>query len=252
MATRSQLWLQAVARQVRQPHPQQIARTLLRMPWEAQAQQLVEATEQTTFAELVAQAGSPEPGTLFGDLAREAWNVRIDEQLAIGLLVRIARPQRIFEFGTFDGDTTRYLAQQAGEAAHVWTLDLPDEAFAELHSGVAWFTGADVGRRFRGTPEVERITQLRADSTAYDFAELAATMDLVFVDAGHDYEHVLHDSRVAFRLIKPGGYVLWHDYGSHWPGVVLAVQEICTAHGSVAKQVYDTALAYACTPAQAL
>jgi hypothetical protein len=39
-------------------------------------------------------------------------------------------------------------------------------------------------------------------------------MDLVLVDASHTYQAVFSDSMNAFRMIKAGGVILWHDYES--------------------------------------
>ena len=34
----------------------------------------------------------------------------------------------------------------------------------------------------------------------------------MFIDAAHDYENKCRDSENAFRLLAPGGVILWHDY----------------------------------------
>jgi hypothetical protein len=39
-------------------------------------------------------------------------------------------------------------------------------------------------------------------------------MDLVVVDASHTYAAVFSDSMNAFKMIKPGGVIIWHDYES--------------------------------------
>jgi Methyltransferase domain len=50
-------------------------------------------------------------------------------------------------------------------------------------------------------------------------------IDLVFVDAAHDYPHGLADSRTALRLVRPGGVILWHDFNPQFPGLVHAIIE---------------------------
>ena len=55
-------------------------------------------------------------------------------------------------------------------------------------------------------------------------------MDLVFVDAAHDYVHGLPDSINALRLVRPGGIVVWHDYGSYWHGLVHAINQATRRH----------------------
>ena len=63
--------------------------------------------------------------------------------------------------------------------------------------------------------------------------------DLVLVDANHEYEFAKVDTASALRLVRPGGWVLWDDYTSGWPGVVRAVDET----GLAVVQVAGTGIA---------
>ena len=47
--------------------------------------------------------------------------------------------------------------------------------------------------------------------------------DIVYIDAGHEYESVKLDVDVFWRLLKPGGYMIFDDYA--WAGVKQAVDE---------------------------
>jgi Methyltransferase domain len=70
-----------------------------------------------------------------------------------------------------------------------------------------------------------RIKQLFGNSLEFDFSPYERSIDLVFVDAAHDYPHGFPDSRTALRLVRPGGVVLWHDFIAHFPGLVHAIIE---------------------------
>lgn len=206
---------------------QQAVRACVRFPMRYLAAQAVDLAPAMTLGELFPGISCYPP---MGRLDRYEYNVRLDEQIYLGFAVQAIGAKRIFEIGTFDGETTRYLAEAAGSEAHVWTIDLPPEAFTE--AGLqGWFTAEDVGRAYRGTPEAERITQLRGDSTSYDYRSYWNTMDVVFVDAAHDFSHGLADSRTALRLVRPGGCVLWHDYSPQWGRLVLAVNEATRGRG---------------------
>lgn len=50
-------------------------------------------------------------------------------------------------------------------------------------------------------------------------------MDFVFVDGAHDYQSVRKDTENALRLLRPGGVILWHDYGVA-EGVTLCLNEL--------------------------
>ena len=52
-----------------------------------------------------------------------------------------------------------------------------------------------------------------------------ASLDFVFIDAGHGYHNVKADVIAWWPKVKPGGWFGGHDYGSGHPGVVRAVDE---------------------------
>jgi SAM-dependent methyltransferase len=156
---------------------------------------------------------------------RGSWNIRLDEEILIGLTVQAVGARRIFEIGTFDGSTTRVLADIAGEGAEVFTLDLPEAEFDHTQRPPPGFDGERIGTKFRGAAVQPRIKQLFGDSLKFDFSPYERYIDLVFVEGAHDYLHGLADSRTALRLVRPGGAVLWHDFSEAHPGLVHAVIE---------------------------
>jgi hypothetical protein len=38
--------------------------------------------------------------------------------------------------------------------------------------------------------------------------------DAVFIDGDHSEKAVLHESRLARALVRPGGMICWHDYNN--------------------------------------
>ena len=54
-------------------------------------------------------------------------------------------------------------------------------------------------------------------------------MDLVFVDAGHEY-HDVRDSENALRMVSESGVVVWDDYHPRHPGVQRALNEVGRRH----------------------
>jgi hypothetical protein len=164
---------------------------------------------------------------LFPDLSGQAVTLTADvrhefelpygERVILAALAGHIRAERIFEFGTFTGATTRLLAEACPEA-EVETIDLPD--------GTEWdpWIADVVGAAFRDLDLP--ITQHRANSLTFDFESRRHSYDLVFVDASHEHPDVLSDSRNALELIRPDGLIVWDDYKPGTTGVVSALNEL--------------------------
>lgn len=146
-------------------------------------------------------------------------------------------PVRIFEFGTCTGKTTYLLALNAhagatGELPRVVTLTLaPDQVATYQKKGgddprdthAAIKESAFTRFYYTGTEMEPRITQLFGDSKAFDVKSGGGdgvghenAYDLIFVDGSHAKSYVESDSRLAMRMVKPGGLVAWHDYRGPW------------------------------------
>ena len=179
-----------------------------------------------------------------GDVVYRPFNLDPTERFCIAGLVQGRSPQRIFEFGTYDGATTVLLARAAPQAEIV-TLDLPDEAVKALDPIVEQqlAVAGGVGARFRGSPEADRITQVLDDSRTFDASPYARRMDLVLVDGGHSYDCVRADSANALRMLAPGGLIVWDDYSDTWPDVRRAVDELAAGHGLRVVHLVPTELA---------
>ena len=147
-------------------------------------------------------------------------------------LVKTAR--LTFEFGTATGKTAHLLARNAPEDAEIVTLtldakdvyraeaeDAPEAKRAALDESLATFV-------YRGTPVERKIRQLFGDSKAFDETPYLGRCDLIFVDGSHARSYVESDSRKALAMLRPGGFVLWHDYAGprHATGVYEALNAL--------------------------
>ena len=157
-------------------------------------------------------------------------------------LVMAKRPKRIFEFGTFEGETTVRLARAAPDAEIV-TLDLPEQqarTYVESFGTAEPFSG--VGAAYIAAGLGDRITQLREDGKTLDVASLG-TFDFIIVDAAHEPPLLMVDSRNALRMLAPGGTIVWDDFNELWPGVKRAVREATAEVGADVVAIDDTGLA---------
>ena len=151
-------------------------------------------------------------------------------------LVAMLRPQRVFEIGTSQGRTTALIAMNTPPETKILTLDLPPEqtvpkGASDVH--LIELSRKELGIAFKGTNWAPRITQLLGDSESFDFTPYRDAMDLVTVDGSHTYKFVRTDSFNAFRMIRPGGVILWHDFESMRSeyGVSRFVDEMRDGHG---------------------
>src|SRR5262249_14626313 len=159
-------------------------------------------------------------------------NVKRYELMVLCAAVKHLQACNIFEFGTFDGLTTRHLAANAGAESRLWTLDLPLDHPARFRTGpgydraVGKIGGIEVGGYFHDTPQAGRIEQLYAASLEFDPEPYRGQVDFCFIDAGHGYEHVSRDTANALVMVRPGGTIFWHDYSRWWPGVQRCLDEL--------------------------
>ncbi len=133
---------------------------------------------------------------------------------------RVVGAQQIFEIGTFLGTTTLNLALNIGDNAKILTLDMDEDhaALADQHPADAELTTKHLACQkeldFQDTPVSQKITRLTGDSTKFDFSPWKHSVDLVFVDGGHDLATVKSDTENAFQLVRVDrpSCILWHDY----------------------------------------
>jgi hypothetical protein len=130
--------------------------------------------------------------------------------------------KRIFEFGTFLGRTTLALATNMPEDTHIFTLDLDERQALEIEHNpleapiTAIHLTALSTLDFDGSEFRHKITTLFGDSTKFDYSPWSRSIDLVFIDGGHEVPTVSSDTKNAIAMMsdKNPSCVLWHDYGN--------------------------------------
>ncbi|MBX7138577.1 MAG: class I SAM-dependent methyltransferase [Oligoflexia bacterium] len=166
------------------------------------------------------EGSAPQQVTLFGyplSLLRCFHRHRLaimtpQELTFLAALVRVLNPKTIFEFGTGYGGTTANLVLNAPSDVRLFTI-----------CRSLWQTGLEEVDLVLGR---EQIQIIEADSLTFDFAPFSARMELVIVDAGHQYENIRSDTENALRMLKPGGIIVWHNYASNFPDVVRYLEHL--------------------------
>jgi len=146
-------------------------------------------------------------------------DIRLLETLLLVTVIRVLNAKRIFEFGTFFGSTTLNLALNSPPDAEILTLDLSREDASGLEQDVAdapltqmHFDRAAMD--YQGIAASSKITELTGNSKLFNFSPFKDSIDLVFIDGGHDYETVQSDTQNSFHMLHKDrpACIFWHDY----------------------------------------
>jgi predicted O-methyltransferase YrrM len=165
------------------------------------------------------------------------WAMPEHELLALGAITRMVNPRFVIEFGTFQGGSTLVMAANMDSGGHIATIDL-DPAQRKTHehglgTGLQEFS---LGCLFHGTRYEPMIEQRCSNTLNFEADDLIGRADMVFIDADHTYPFVKQDTAKALTFVRPGGWILWHDYtwepeNSECAGVTRAVNEFLLQHG---------------------
>jgi len=145
----------------------------------------------------------------------------VESAVLVALLKTVA-PIKVFEFGTYYGETTRLLLENLpalsdaeDTAPRLFTLDLP------ATEGVQ-FVGDDERlaqeslrgtRAFGDSSKAHLVHQIPEDSMSFDPSPYARQFGYIFIDANHKEDYVRSDTSAAFEMLADGpACVLWHDY----------------------------------------
>ena len=146
-----------------------------------------------------------------GVIHQESHHANHTDMVYVCGMASAANAKRIFEFGTYRGQTTCGLAALCKDA-QIYTLNLPPEDDPRY----APYIGMYIAR----SPDRDRITQIYHDSRTFDTTPYRESMDYIFIDGDHSYYGVKNDTEKALQLLKPGGVIVWHDYAAKSPGVL--------------------------------
>lgn len=162
-------------------------------------------------------------------------SVTLLEASVLVSLVKLVKPRKLFEFGTFLGYSTSLFVENSAADCTVYSLDLGDshvsdkplESFAEAdlrsdgNINDEYLRGAQGARGPHYTTALSaadrsRLHLLQQDSRQFDPAAhgLEGSVDMVFVDGGHDTETVTIDTANARKMVGDSGIIVFHDFSS--------------------------------------
>lgn len=138
----------------------------------------------------------------------------------------------VAEIGSWGGGSALAIHEALGQRSHeIHCIDTWDGGDQEdLQDQIAAWGGPevlfDVFRRNMGTLISEGYVFPHDLRSADAAAEFDFCFDMVFIDAGHEYDEVKADILAWLPKVREGGILCGHDYHDDWPGVVDAVSDL--------------------------
>jgi cephalosporin hydroxylase len=126
---------------------------------------------------------------------------------------------QVVELGTRTGVSTVAWLYALKCQGHLWSVDVDVQPPIGEHKHWSFLQGDDC--------------------SVSVYSQLPSSVDIVFIDTSHEYDHTLRELNLYRWLIRPGGKILLHDtelqhpWGVRGPAfpVKTAVTEFCEAEG---------------------
>jgi predicted O-methyltransferase YrrM len=142
------------------------------------------------------------------------------EYIVMIKLLNLIEPSKVFEFGTYMGNTTRFILENivdfSDEPKLIYTLDLDSTDGVEFEGDDAALASKVVGtkRLYQESIHKNRVVQLLGDSLTFDFSSINSKFPFILIDANHALKYVKKDTENAYELLDySSSYVIiWDDY----------------------------------------
>jgi predicted O-methyltransferase YrrM len=136
-------------------------------------------------------------------------------------LVSSVRPRVMIEFGCNEGITAKRLLENLPTLQKYIGIDVP---YGNTPTLACQRSETPVNAGWAAAHD-SRFFYLEARSQMLRSGYLEAC-DAVFIDGDHSELAVLHESRMARRLLRKPGIIVWHDYGNCAVEVTRALDQL--------------------------
>ncbi len=162
-------------------------------------------------------------------------------------IVARLRPNVVIDVGVWKGGSTIYLAQLMRRHGYAGTVIAVDTFLGSLEHSDRTSEVFGMIQRRHGMPMLYDqfmsnmvrcgvsglVVPVPQTSTtgALLLGKLRIRAGLIHIDASHEYQDVLTDSRMYWDLLEPGGYLIGDDYHRYWPDVIRAADDFAREKG---------------------
>jgi len=136
---------------------------------------------------------------------------RIRDAESIAVVMRNVCPRIALEIGTANGMATVLMSVNSPESK-IYTVNIPPEEILAGQGGKLTTMAIEkenIGRAYRERC-LDNITQIFANTATWN--PDIGTIDVAFIDGCHDTNFVFNDTRKVLQHMRPGGFILWHDF----------------------------------------
>ena len=136
------------------------------------------------------------------------------ESLILVSLIKIINAKNVFEFGTYEGFTTRLMIENLPKSGTVTTIDI-DSVDGVIFEGVdekLAKKSLESIREYSFSNRRGQVEQIIMNTMEFSIDGREGKFDMVFVDANHHVKYAERDTENSFKLIGEKGCIVWHDY----------------------------------------
>jgi len=141
------------------------------------------------------------------------------------------------ELGVFCGDYTREILRIV-QPAQLHLVDLFDGRVTSGNVNGQNMRCVDMAVIQQELAVLDRVSTHAGDSVEWLKAQPGSSLDWVYIDTTHEFDHTLAELEYARAAVRPDGVIAGHDFSMAYPGVVKAVREFCARH-HLSYRIYD-------------
>ena len=152
---------------------------------------------------------------------------RVRDAEVLGTICRNAAAGVMLEIGTAEGHSTALMSENSPLSKVITVNILPDEIHSGkggIHTTIA-LEKERIGAYYRQKGR-SNISQIFANTATWEPA--VGSIDVAFIDGCHDADFVYNDSVKIIKRMKPGSFIMWHDFNLdlvnryHW------INDVCS------------------------
>jgi len=157
----------------------------------------------------------------------EGWFTRNEASAMQSLVRQLSSGAKVVELGSFQGRSSVVIASVLPPGGMLYCVDHFKGSLE--HQGNE-FKLDDLLSKFTSNIKNhhvdDKIALLVMDTLQAANEFEMESVDLLFVDASHDYESIRADILYWYSKLKVGGLLVCHDYSTYWPGVREAIESL--------------------------